>query len=267
MDLDNGDRVIARVLESGRYGEGSNKPDSKKGKNKMKKLMIAAVAAIVAGGAFAACSYIEKKVVTTNDPAWAYKWTFTGKTTKAIDVKCDKTDYVTRTSTSLKIQGWSFYCDPVCGDFEAMEADEVFWSTKPAKITLDGGVTFEVANVIGKAGKNYEAFGVADFASDGAWLYTLYLAGFGTYDAKNDRVSSISGNFAGIAAAPRSADQKCTLGDVSKVWECCGCPTLEADSIAYGKWSIKYNKSMAKKYAAGEKDLYKKVYPSWVWKK
>lgn len=232
----------------------------------MKKLMIAAVAAIVAGGAFAECAYIKPVVVKDTDPAWAYKWTFTGKTTKAIATTCSKANYITRTSTSLKIQGWSLYCDPLCGDFEAAEATEIFWRTKPTKITLDGGVTFEVANVIGKAGKNYEAFGVADFASDGTQLYTLYLAGFGTYDAKNDRVSSISGNFAGIASAPKSADEKCEDGQVSKVWECCGCPTLEADSVAFGKWSIKYNKSMAKKYAAGEKDLYKKLYPSWAWK-
>ena len=55
MDLDDGDRVAAIVQESGRIGEGSNKPDStKQRKQKMKKLMIAAVAAVVAGSMFAA---------------------------------------------------------------------------------------------------------------------------------------------------------------------------------------------------------------------
>ena len=245
--------------------EGSKRPDPKD-EEKMNKLMIAAVAAVVAGGAFAECSYIKKITVKENDPAWAYKWKFSGKTSKAVKAPCNSVNYISRTSTSLKIQGWSLYCDPQCGDFEAMEADEFFWRTKPSKITLDGGVTFEVANIIGKKGKNYEAFGVAEFASADTQLYTLYLAGFGKYDSKKDRVTSISGNFAGIAAAPKSDDQHCEDGEVSKVWECCGCPTLNADSIAYGKWSIKYNKSMAKKYANGKLDE-EKIYPSWVWKR
>ena len=58
--------MVARVQESGRTGEGSNKPDSKKRKNKMKKLMIAAVTAAVAGGAFATTLVYDYKASVTH---------------------------------------------------------------------------------------------------------------------------------------------------------------------------------------------------------
>ena len=227
----------------------------------MKKLiLIAGVLAI--GGAFAECAYIKPLTPTSSDPAWAYKWKFTGKTTKAVTSTCEKK--ITRTGAALKIQGWSLYCDPECGDFEAAEAAEFFWQTKPYKAILGGGVTFEVANQIGKKGKNYEAAGVAEFTDkDGAALYTLTFAGLGKYDTKKARVKSVSGNFAGIAAAPASKGTDCEDGEKSKVWECCGCPTLDADSVAYGKWSVKYNKSIAKKYANGTLKA-KHIYPKWA---
>ena len=226
----------------------------------MKKLMILAAAAAMGVSAFGACSYIEP-TKPNKAAAWAYKWKFSGKTTKAVVSNCDKA--ITRASASLKIQGWSFYCEPECGDFEAMEADEVFWQTKPYKTLLAGGVTFEVANIIGKKGKNYEAAGVAEFGD----LYALTLAGLGKYDSKNARVSSVKGNFAGVAAAPSLTEyNKATCGYdgvVSKVWPCCGCPTDDAASVAYGKWSIKYSKSYAKKYAAGTLKA-AKLYPKWA---
>ena len=105
----------------------------------MKKLIIVAAAAAMGISAFGACSYIPPTPSKVGDPAWAYKWKFSGKTTKAVEVKCSRQagTFVTRTSTSLKIQGWSFYCDPICGDFEAAQADEIFWSTKPEKVLFD----------------------------------------------------------------------------------------------------------------------------------
>lgn len=236
------------------------------------KKMIAIAATALAGAALAECAYIPVTPVVEAEPAWAYQWKFTGKTTKAVATKCDygTGDYITRTGASLKIQGWSLYCEPVCGDFEAAEATEIFWQTKPAKVMFtEGGVTFLEANVIGKKGKEYEAVGNANFASDdGTTAYTLAFAGLGKYDAKKTRVSSIKGNFAGLAKAPQMKNGKDTLCTtaptvISKVWECCGCPTLDADSVAYGKWSVKYNKSIAKKYGNGKLD-YNKVLPSWA---
>ena len=233
--------------------------------------MLAAVAAVAVSGAFAACQYIPPTPKPLDSQAWAYKWKFSGKTTKAIKTTCKygAGDFITRKSTSLKLEGWSLYCEPNCGDFEAAEATEFFWQTKPSKVLLDGGVELVVANVIGKKGADYEAAGaltVADVANVTA--YHLGFAGLGKYDTKNARVKSIKGNFAGVAAAPQmknGKDTDCSTAPtvISKVWECCGCPTADADSVAYGKWSVKYNKSMAKKYANG-KLAAKDVLPKWA---
>lgn len=221
--------------------------------------MIAVVASCFA--VFGECSYIKPQSAVSIDPAWAYKWKFTGKTTKAVTSTCEAK--VTRMSTSLKIQGWSLYCDPSCGDFEAAEAYEIFWQTKPYKTMLGGGVTFEVANQIGKKGKHYEVAGLAEFTDNDDVIYTLTFAGFGKYDTKKAYVKSVSGNFAGVAAAPSNKGSDCMAGEKSKVWECCGCPILDAKSVAYGKWSVKYNKSIAKKYANGTIKP-KHIYPKWA---
>ena len=234
----------------------------------MKKLiLLAGVFAI--GGAFATCQYIPKTPSNSKDSAWAYKWKFTGKTTKAVKSNCTGQP-ITRSSASLKIQGWTLYCEPSCEDFEdTTKAQEVFWQTKPYKTGLVAEVTFEVANIIGKKGKNYEAAGQAVFMDNtGAkQLYSLTFAGFGKFDRKEQgtsRVKSVSGNFAGVAAAP-STDEKsdCKVGALSKVWTCCECPILDADSVAYGKWSVKYNKSISKKYANGKLQD-KHILPKWA---
>ena len=233
----------------------------------MKKLiLLAGVLAI--GGAFGACKFIDKKPTpTSGDSAWAYKWKFTGKTTKAVKAVChNKTGYISRSSASLKIQGWSFYCEPDCEDFEAGpdEADEIFWQSKPSKKILDGGTKFELANIIGKKGKNYEAAGTAAFSdADGITKYDLWFAGLGKFDQKKKRVKSISGNFAGRASAPWLDDKSGCSSDISQVWTCCGCPTENAWTVAYGKWSVKYNKSWAKKYANG-KAKWEKLVPKWA---
>ena len=213
------------------------------------------------------CVYIPVNHVV-EETAWAYQWKFTGKTTKGVKATCNEHGWVTRSSASLKIQGWSFYCEPHCGDFEAMGADELFWQVKPAKVFFDdkSGVSFEVANVIGKKGRDYETSGQANFTADGV-AYQLAFAGLGKYDSKNARVSSIKGNFAGWAKAPSYTNGKpgdCDYdSNLSKVWECCGCPTLDADSVAYGKWTVKFHKTNAKKYANSTLNE-RKLIPSWA---
>ena len=230
----------------------------------MKKLILLAGVLAIGGAYAASCQFIDKKPTpSSNDSAWAYKWKFTGKTTKAVKAVCPK-DPITRSSASLKIQGWSFYCDPDCDDFETEEADEIFWQTKPSKKILDGGAVFELANIIGKNGKNYEAAGTAKFADDDKKTqYDLTFAGLGKFDQKKKRVKSISGNFAGTASAPWLNDKTGCSSDISQVWTCCGCPDQDAWTVAYGKWSIKYNKSWSKKYANG-KAKWEKIVPKWA---
>lgn len=236
--------------------------------------MIALAAVAMIGAAEAACQYLPVPAPVTKSDAWAYQWKFTGKTTKADLSTClVKNDTVVRVPASLTIQGWSFYCEPDCGDFETMQADEIFWMTKPDKVVLDGGIELEVANVIGKKAKEYEAAGLANFKEivDNVEIadYQLFFAGLGKYNTKKYMPSSIKGNFAGIRTAPKYVKDngRCLSPDLltATVWPCddCSCPTETPDSVAYGKWTVKFNSSKAKKYAAGTLDA-TKLYPSWA---
>ena len=242
----------------------------------MKKLIaLAAVCAI--GAAYAACSY---------DPIPAtsvYKWKFTGKTTygvkpgktKVVVGLCGYTggqgggaNCVVRAPASLKIEGYTWYCEKLCEDhpFENFaEVDEVFWQKKPFKASLAGGVATDVSNIIGKKAKQFEAAGTATFTefinagSTEEGTYTLTYAGLGKYDQKNDRVKSVSGNFAGFLDQPHyiSASECLNAG----FWDCDNNLICEGTSVAYGKWCAKFQKSASKKFARSGK--LPKV-PSWV---
>ena len=235
----------------------------------MKKCMIAAIAAVVVGGAFAACNYNDPP---TQPKTWAYTWKFTGKTTDGVLTKgtkgkagnCNMGTPATaggavRAPASLKIQGYTAYCDVTCGsdDFEVLaECQEVFWQTKPHKVSLSGGVTTEVSNIIGKKAKQYEIAGLATFIgyADEPGMadqlkYELVFAGLGKYDFKNSRVSSASGNFAGTLEYPWYVSKdRCVYAGI---WDCATITLIgeetPVDSVAFGKWNVKYNKKAAKK--------------------
>lgn len=237
----------------------------------MKKI-IALAALAAATSAFAACSY------TAPDTAWVYKWKFTGKTTfgvKPATVKAKPTSGLcgytgnaptcsvgancetVRAPASLKIEGYTWYCKPGCGSdqFENWgEVNEIFWQKKPFKAAIAGGVSTDISHIIGKKQKQYEAYGVAHFeeyingcTKEGT--YTLAYAGLGKYDLKNCRVKSVKGNFAGYLDQPHyiSKDKCVNAG----YWICdCNNNVLGcmAPSVAFGKWSAKYQKSASKKF-------------------
>lgn len=242
----------------------------------MKKLIaLAAVCAI--GAAYAACSY---------DPIPAtsvYKWKFTGKTTYGVKPGKTKIEVglcgytgggaqggncVVRAPASLKIEGYTWYCEKACGSeaFETIaEVDEVFWQKKPFKASLAGGVATDVSNIIGKKAKQFEAAGTAtftEFINSGTTeegTYTLTYAGLGKYDQKNDRVKSVAGNFAGYLDQPHYISAKECIN--AGYWDCGSNLICEGTSVAYGKWSAKFQKSASKKFA--KKGYLPKV-PSWV---
>lgn len=246
-----------------------------KGNERMKKIMIAAAVAAVGFGAFAGdCS------PTPKDSAWVYAWKFTGKTAsgnkaaaKANTSSCAPTDggkCTYRVKSSLKIQGYTTVCGPTpCADadlgFETAfaESGEVFWMTKPYKAEFVGGVTTEVAHIIGKNKKQVEIGGVANLTENVEnSKYTLTYAGFGKYDLKHKRVKSAKGNFAGFLSQPWAYNLKKDLCIQAGYWNCTTLTKLECDgqSIAYGKWSVKYKKSASKKFINGKAPKT----PSWV---
>ena len=239
----------------------------------MKKLM--AIAAIAVSGAAVAanCSPITPVIDTT--PA-VYNWKFTGKTTVGDYIKgyhkdgsgcapspIDVLGEAIRVPGSLAIQGYTYYCVPCCGTFAEAPDYEVFYFTKPYKDALIGGVNTSFVNVIGKKAKDVEVYGILDgvtTAATSAEAYSLTYAGFGKYDLKNFRVSSASGNFAGLKAMPHYL--KVAGCPEAVYWDCTGSVYLSGNpAIAYGKWSVKYNSTASKKY--GKNGIKVKV-PAWA---
>ena len=235
----------------------------------MKKLMIAAFAAAAVGGAFAANCTPEPGQVPTLDP-WAYSWTFSGKTTTGVLVKgvasrdvgvCNPgtipgtDDEYIRVPTTLKIQGYTYQCNPECGSFGEWDK-EAFVITKPAKDVFFGaGLAGDLgmAHVIGKKATQVEIADEFDAVTvDSGEMYSLLFAGFGTYNLKNARVSSASGNFAGLKITPHALSVRGCPEAI--YWDCTGLAYLadDARSIAYGKWSVKFASSAAKAYKSGK---------------
>ena len=258
----------------------------------MKKLMIAAAAAAMIGGAYADSVCAEPGGVTPPDTsckpqAWVYQWQFKGKTGTGALIKgetikggvvdngsCAESgrnpDVVTcgevvRVPGSLAIVAYSYICDKECYDLDSAlitpHASQ-YYGTKPLKSQLytDSFVqSIDVAHVIGKKANQYELAGTVAFNfTDIGQKYTLVFAGFGSYDAKNRRMNSVSGNFAGLQDVPRYAKTFTCNGvttrcPVADWYDCCtlGYAGLPAEySVAYGSWSVKYNSSATKKLMA-----------------
>ena len=217
----------------------------------MKKLMtgVVALCALFIGGGSAFGS--DCSVEPVKDTAWVYKWKFTGKTTKAVasSIKASACNAgqtcAVRCPASLKIEGYTWVCSPGCGDEfgQFAEANEVFWSSKPGKFSLAGGVQNEIMHIIDKKAKQAEVAGTAQL--DGAdRLYKFTYAGLGKYSTKKGYLTSASGNFAGTA-------DPCTCA--ASGWWDCGTLSLTCEetqpTVVYGKWSVKLKKSASKKYA------------------
>ena len=231
----------------------------------MKKLMIVAALAMV-GGAYAA-----NNCAPTVGPAavldpWAYSWSFSGKTTTGVLVKgtpateagnCTVTtiggtdnEYI-RVPSTLKIQGYTYQCNPCCGTFGEWDK-EAFVITKPAK-DIFGGIgdagNLGIAHVIGKKANQVEVWDTFNATTlDSGENYVVEFAGLGTYNLKNTRVTSVSGNFAGQKITPHALS---VAGCPEAIYWTCDASAYASDdswSVAYGKWAVKFSSAAAKKY-------------------
>ena len=191
----------------------------------MKKLMIAAAAAAMIGGANAELCYDD--VTTTQSGCALYNVKFTLKSldTKLLinkGSKASSTCYDDSTPTTCctyfdnatyTFDGIIWDCAATCGTLSEGNAKFVLWSTKKKmavstklskSLTADGKryefagatATFDFINRYSKAGTKVQAFWTLDQADEGLIndLGTIYAAGFGTFDAKKSIVKSISGN-------------------------------------------------------------------------
>ena len=236
----------------------------------MKKLMIAAAAALAAGGVYAGgCG--DDTTVDPDPVNQVYKLSFNGKTTigtpKASVVTegyCgDETTTegcVVRIPGTIKIEGWVLLCDISCtGIKEAFSAPRkaAFWASKPYFGDIpDGKVTLDVLNVIGKSGADAEAYGVFtgtigfaggtkewDLTGDG-----LAFAGFGKYTPKTQSFNNFKGKFTG--KPPASWYIKGSVCEQTHPWDCAtmtvDCGNTE-NTVAFGEWTMKYDAAASKK--------------------
>ncbi len=225
----------------------------------MKKLMIALAAAGLVGGAYAGCQEDTKCV-------FAYQVSLSGKSTVAASTKAKPSACIDadcyRKAGSYKVKGYIWgatdyesipdQCVEGCGclDLSTATFTTYLWNTKTLK-KLDDDMSFSQLDLVGSNDKMK-----AKTAEVVAKIGDLVLAGFGKYDTKKLEFKSASGYFAGTVAAPvcvsctydaSNCEDNCTES-ASKAFTLCA---LEASDVAttpaYGKWSMKYSKSAAKK--------------------
>ncbi len=234
----------------------------------MKKLMIAAAAAALSSGAFAGICGDEDPVVDVVAGREVYKVAFTGKTTIGVPGKdvvtpvfCSEDQKedgcVIRVPGTLKIEGWVLLCDVACNaKIEAFAAPAywAFWASKPYTADIpEGKLEFSVLNVIGKKGADAEAAGKFTgkvvYGPGFEWDLAegLEYAGLGKYSAKNGTFTSFTGNFAGAPAGSWYIKGK--VCEQTHVYDC---TTMLVDcenvpnTVAFGKWTMKYDASASK---------------------
>lgn len=228
----------------------------------MKKLIVVAVAVFSMVAMAGNCS---PEPVQVKDTSWVYHWKFTGKTTMGKSLiktpqtsacsPVDAPNCTYRSPASLKIEGYTYACNPGCGadGFETFaEQLEVFWATKPWRSSFAGGVSTEVSHIIGKAKKQYECSGTATFTDPATDItYNFIYSGLGKYDLKNNRVKSVEGKFAGTATRTVYAGKNTCTPIYAGCWDCSSLQLIcdEQPTVVFGKWTCKYKKDASKKYA------------------
>ena len=208
----------------------------------MKKLMMFAAAMTIVGGAYASCADPE-----VGECAYVYDLKISIKTTgplagEAVSVPCgdDIAAGCYRKIGKASLKGYIYTCDCTCEDMKS--GTLILWDTKAKDYVIEeGALTWEILSTIGKSNKDAEGYWTLE--TDGA---TLAAAGFGKWDQKADRLSSMSGNIVGKLVAPEcEGDAEC----VASVSFPCNLEAAEEQTIGYGTWSIKYNSSKSKEYA------------------
>ncbi len=220
----------------------------------MKKLMVIAAAMTIAAGVYGACTPEGQD----NDCSMVYKVKMNLKAgrPKSQKGKCETMCY--RTPTKVALQGYAMACE-MC-DCEAFKEDMewILWSKKEKSMYLDeeiGAVEWNFLNIIGKKANELEGgFFMETYAFSG------YGSGFGKLDKKFCIPSSLSGEFAGWGGVPGCTDKNVCSPSEACTWayscaDYCAGDYDTAEGIdselptAYtGKWSMKLNKSLSKKY-------------------
>ena len=155
----------------------------------------------------------------------------------------------------------------ISGAAEYTAANEVKWTGNTTSGADKENTKFDILGRYGNRAQKVAAFWTPSMADANE---VIYAAGFGTFDARNYRIKSVSGNAVG-KLVPIVATTGNTCGDENllsvmaymcgdfKSWCCCDC-VAAAIAPASGTWSVKYNSSLSR----GSKRL-DQILPSYAW--
>lgn len=211
----------------------------------MKKLMMFAAAMTIVGGAYAQCGLGDTPGMSC---ALVYNAKFSVKTTKGkpYSGKCDDLCYRAKASVSYK--GFLYVCACSCDEFLQ---DGMFYlsGNKKNSEVFEGAPEWTVLNKIGKKNLDAEGFFNAELSDlETGREFNLAAAGFGKFDKKTGHLTSMSGNLVGVMSAPE-CEIECATGEPAVAFPACDWDESDdVATIAYGSWSIKYNKKLSKRY-------------------
>ena len=222
----------------------------------MKRWAVLASAAMVAGGLYAACGDVPQTSACTL--VYDFKASLKMTVGKSYSGGCEDTCY--RKISTVKVKGYLYACDCCATNLEGiLWFGKGWWADGEGDTAYQVDVFFPLLNIIGK--KNREAEG-ALFLSDFGSIFTsnqvdqvegppfsFVLLGAGFGKAKDWQVRSLSGAMIGIVEPPACAVDCADYADAVAYPACEFEPDPDIYDVASGKWSIRYNSSLAKKVA------------------
>lgn len=234
----------------------------------MKKLMIAAAAAAMVGGAYAGACEPECPIV--QDVARVYQVQFNIYTTKGVALakggigatQCapgSTVCQVMRGKDKTVFRGYVYVCENLCelSDYAAAFAD-----VRRGALVDDAEFNWTFCNVIGKNSTDAECAwtfgGTVNYDEERGQEYALTGAGYGKYVKSTEGFfDNLGGYFAGTATASydltsklteANADCLCTPSQVLKCTAVDGISFEDSDTVAFGAWKMKFNANVTKQY-------------------
>jgi hypothetical protein len=220
----------------------------------MKKLVVMAAALVAAASSYAQCAP-GPDPVEAGPCAQVYTLEISIKTTiaKSGSLTIDNGDCAPagitgvcyRVISSKSYKGYYWNCECGCELFQDNVLDLYNKKTDLPEV-ITGTIDWDLIQKIGKKNTEIEAaFGIEGATAE------FYLMGFGKFDTKNDRVSSISGNVQAFLIPPYCTVD-CAPGTFAPAYDLCApilIPNMN-ETIGYGSFSMKYDSSKSKKLAA-----------------
>lgn len=214
----------------------------------MKKLVVMAAVLVAAASTYAQCQP-EDPVHTYC--AQAYNVSMSLKTTAGksgtTKVQCADPDVACyRVQAKRTLKGYYFVCECGCDEQNKHTFENnllYLWDSKTKEgLVINELIDWGALGRIGKKNTEVEAEGEVEGVQ-----HTFYLMGFGKYDAKNDRISSLSGSVQTWFDTPQ-CEFRCDPSVDALPYDLCTLVEIDAEyTIAYGTFSMKYSSSLSKK--------------------